>query len=893
MRHYYLTFKILYPLKVHGKVSINKGGEFYQQGKYKEAIETLEKAKIQAEKEFGKEDIRYAASCDNLAGLYNKQGLYAQAESLYLASKSIIEKVLGKIDPLYAASCDNLAGLYYGQGLYEKAEFLYMEAKNIREKDLGKEHHFYASSCNNLANLYHIQGSYDQAESLYLEAKSIIEKIFGNEHPNYSASCNNIANLYLIQGLYDQAEVLYIEAKSIDEKILGKEHPDYALSCNNLAAFYKTRGMYDQAEPLLIESKSIWSRILGREHPDYALACNNLADLYYSKKLYTQADSLFKEASQILIGQTETNFSNLSEKEKGLFLATFKNNFEIYNSFTLKAHPQIPSLTGWLYDNTLAIKGLLFQSTQKIRQTILNSGDAALIQQFKDWQAKKEYLARAATLTLADKQKQGIDEKKLEAEANEMEKQLSAKAANLSGIENPTGLGSDKTRYTWQDVQKTLKEGEVAIELIRARYYDKKWTDSVLYVALIIRPETKDQPEMVVLPNGKEMESDFFEDFGSLVASRNTRSDSLKKSQSTLGEVKDLDNLDIDQIASKEKKSPYTVYWKPLRDALYPSGKPSKVYLSLDGIYHKISLLGLQNPETEEYLLEEIEIHQVGSTKDLVKWQQAKQAKANTPAQAKSDAVLVGYPTYLMGEDTYKDFMATPATSRGNDLGDVLESIYWKPLYGTKKEIESIAPILQAQKVPVQAHLQAKASEELIKRIRFPRILHIATHGAFFEIEEDNREDFLRLSNQENRPVKTSPMLRSGLALAGISNFYQSKERPNTEDGFLTAYEASNLFLDGTELVVLSACETGLGASQNGEGVFGLQRGFQQAGAKTLLMSLWSVADDATQELMTLFYENWLGKNQSKREAFKNAQAEIKKRYIKPYYWAAFVMVGQ
>ena len=139
-------------------------------------------------------------------------------------------------------------------------------------------------------------------------------------------------------------------------------------------------------------------------------------------------------------------------------------------------------------------------------------------------------------------------------------------------------------------------------------------------------------------------------------------------------------------------------------------------------------------------------------------------------------------------------------------------------------------------------------------------------------------------------------MMRSGLVFTGVSTYARDKNKYNIttqiEDGILTAFEAQNLNLDNTELVVLSACETGKGDIQHGEGVYGLQRGFQAAGARTILMSLWSVSDEATQKLMTSFYKAWLS-GKSKREAFRLAQEEIKQEYKHPFFWGAFVMIGE
>jgi CHAT domain-containing protein len=189
-----------------------------------------------------------------------------------------------------------------------------------------------------------------------------------------------------------------------------------------------------------------------------------------------------------------------------------------------------------------------------------------------------------------------------------------------------------------------------------------------------------------------------------------------------------------------------------------------------------------------------------------------------------------------------------------------------------------------------QSHLQAAATEEAIKSLRNLYLLHIATHG-FFLNDEQIEEGGLDQKVTEN--LKFNPLLRSGLLLAGCKqNLSALEEADRAEDGILTAYEAANLNLGNTDLVVLSACETGLGEVRNGEGVYGLQRAFLTAGAKTLLMSLWTVSDEATQVLMTNFYRNWV-ESGNKRQAFKKAQMELREKYPQPYFWGAFVMVGE
>jgi len=210
-------------------------------------------------------------------------------------------------------------------------------------------------------------------------------------------------------------------------------------------------------------------------------------------------------------------------------------------------------------------------------------------------------------------------------------------------------------------------------------------------------------------------------------------------------------------------------------------------------------------------------------------------------------------------------------------------------LPGTKRETEEIAGMLARYEQPVALYLGASASEEQVKALESPSILHIATHGFFLPDEESHEDKTLGFATEQTRQ---NPLLRSGLLMAGAGAEHNSL--PGHDDGILTAYEASLLNLQNTDLVTLSACETGLGDVVNGQGVYGLQRAFLTAGARSVVMSLWTVDDDATQLLMTTFYREYLQHKlqEGKREALRRAQLEVKKRYPHPYYWGAFVMTG-
>ncbi|MBI2955785.1 MAG: CHAT domain-containing protein, partial [Acidobacteria bacterium] len=389
----------------------------------------------------------------------------------------------------------------------------------------------------------------------------------------------------------------------------------------------------------------------------------------------------------------------------------------------------------------------------------------------------------------------------------------------------------------------------------------KQWSDKTYYVALILTPETTTAPRFVVLGEASQLEGAALTSYRALVSPN----------------------------GSTEARTLYQAFWQPLERAL---GKAKRVYLSPDGV---LNLIGWNViPAGKRLLVERYDIRLVSSTKDLL--------RERRPA-ASQTAVLVGHPQFDLREDQQravvrslqtteeeKTLVALVRGSRSRDQqGQTLPS-----LPGAKMELDAVETLLEKRGWQVERFSGATALEEAVKQVRQPRLLHLATHGFFLA----DQEAAGRVRSGEAPSGREDPMLRSGLYLAGAERALAGQPLPaDLDDGILTAYEASGLSLQGTELVVLSACETGLGEVKNGEGVFGLRRALQVAGAEAVLMSLWEVPDRETQELMALFYQKWLA-GQSKPEALRKAQQElrarVKKRYGRdlPYYWGAFVLVG-
>ncbi|MCS7078228.1 MAG: CHAT domain-containing protein [Bacteroidia bacterium] len=794
----------------YATVCDNLGLLYLDMGRLTEA-ECLFKESMQIRtKILGKEHIDYATSCNNLALLYHIQAKYSDAEILYKEAQKIRAKNLGKKHPLYASSCNNLAELYKEQGRYEEAEQLYKETIQIHSSVLGEDHPDYAISCNNLGSLYQEQGKYTEAEILFKNAKEISMKTLGKEHPHYAASCNNLAILYVNQKKYIEAETLYKESKHILSKTVGKEHPNYASACNSLGEVLQAQGRYTQAESSYKEARKVWAKSLGTFHPHYANSCINMASLYQNQGKYEQSESLYKEALSIKLKEIQSNFRNLSESEKEKYIqANINQYFNSFQLFVLKRYLQNPAITQESYNLVLQTKGLILQSTEKIKNRIFNSQNEELKKLYVEWKLTKDRYAKAENITINERKQKKINLDSLAQQANELEKQLALKSEDFAHTFVPKQI-------TWKDIQKVLQKHQAAIEIVRVKASKDK--DSVVYFGLVITKWSK-YPELVLLPYGNMLEKELF----------------INYYRSTRHKI-------IDPYS-------YAVFWKPFVNKFKGI---KQVFFSPDGIYYKINIATLYNTEQNKYVFDEIKVVNVTSTKDLVE-RHKRYAKKS---------FLVGNPVFNLGIDT-KDNQKPIEQRSIEDLS---------PLEGAEKEVKQIAMFLP----DATTIIGIDATEECLKSIKNPRILHIATHGYFKKGEYQS---------------STQAMLNAGLLLAGVVDYDKMEMRPlDREDGKLTAFEVMNMELDSTELVVLSACETGLGQASK-EGVYGLQRAFKVAGAQSIIMSLWKVNDEATQLLMTRFYENWQKKGMTKRKAFETAQKEIRKWYKEPYYWGAFVMI--
>ncbi|MEO7048721.1 MAG: CHAT domain-containing tetratricopeptide repeat protein, partial [Ferruginibacter sp.] len=835
----------------------NLAGLYSDMGQYEKAESLYIEAKNIREKVLGKADPDYASSLNKLAILYNDMGQYEKAESLYIEAKNIREKALGKADPDYAGSLNNLAAFYYDMGQYEKAMPLLIEAKNIREKVLGKAHPDYASSLDNLAILYNDMGQYEKAEPLYKEAKNIREKALGKAHPDYASSLEHLAGLYNNMGQYQKAESLYKMAKNIKEKVLSKTHPDYASSLDGLANLYSDMGHYEKAEPLYIEAKYIREKALGKEHPDYANSLNNLAGLYWVTNKPLEADSLYKEAFTINYSQVRKTLQFTSEREKVAFISNIIGSNDFYNSFYYQSYSHDaaaePFTISFLSHN------LILSSSQQLRKLINRSNDKKAVADYEKWSSLKKQLA-----AFYSKGKNGANIKNLEDSADVLEQSL-ARAS--------TGFKKVQEDKTWQEIQKSLKENESAIEFVTFHYYTgKRWTDSTFYIALVLRKDKK-EPILVPLFEKKQIDS-------LLLQTGN------KKSNDNVTALYALRGVGVRNTAVLSK-SLYNLIWKPLEKELKGI---NSIYFAPAGVLNRVAFAALPVND-KQVLSDQYKLIQLASTSLIIDQQPFYVSDSDK-------IILYGGISYNADTMALKTVALTYHIEKGSSRSlpaDITRGETWNDLPGTVKEVEGIVSVGKNEN-NISVLSGINATEESIKALEgnnSPVVLHIATHGFFFPDPKLEKKSNIEKGFENGKVFKQAadPLFRSGLLFAGANNTWSGKVVNGIEDGILTSYEVSNMYLPNTKLVILSACETGLGDIQGNEGVYGLQRAFKMAGAENLIMSLWKVPDDETAEFMQGLYKNFFAK-QSIADAFYNMQTTMKNKYRNdPYKWAAWVLV--
>jgi CHAT domain-containing protein/Tfp pilus assembly protein PilF len=864
-------------------------------GQYDEAQTMLEKALEIREKIIGPDhpDIAFALTLEgNIA--YHKGDL-AKAEALFQRAITMLERTIGPDCPQVAMRLNNLASVYVVKRELNKSELLHRRALQIREQSLPPDHPDIAQSLNNLANVYYERGDLESAERLYLRATAINEKILGPDHINLSYPLQNLGEIYLEKGDYQQAQRFLERALAIREHNLGKDHPYVAIVIHNLGELYRNKGDYGKAEELFKRAIEIREKKFGPDHPETAHSLDGLGDIYFFKGDYPKAESFYKRSLGIeevswgkehpetlktanklarlymasgdpakaiafqtrAITGTEHNIDlNLaagSERQKQAYLASLPEQLNQAISLHVRFAPNNTSARELAATTVLRRKGRVLDavsgSLEALRQRS-SSEDQRLLDQLGST------TARLAKLALNGPEKTPAAEynkqlASLEEQKEKLEAAISERSAEFRAQAQPVTLSAIRTAIA---PDTALVEFSAYLPFSPKRKVGSEQRAEQHYVAYILRQ----RGELAWKELGPA------KDIDAAVAQ-------FRES------LKDPHRKDVNQLA----RALNAKLMQPIRALL---GDSKRLLISPDGELNLIPFEALVD-EHGHYLVQRYSISYLTTGRDLLRMQIAR-ASHEKPVVIANPAFGEPQSVQIASLEKAK-FKATThlAARRSITSADNLASVYFAPLAGTAQEAHTIKALFPDANVLTGTN----ATETALKKVNAPNILHIATHGFFLTDTADSAGRGIGTRAINAKVRIENPLLRSGLALAGAN-----LSRDSTDNGILTALEASSLNLWGTKLVTLSACDTGVGEVKNGEGVYGLRRAFTLAGTETLVMSLWPVSDYVTREMMTSYYtglKNGLGRGEALRQA-ELAMLKHKGRQH-PFYWASFIQSGE
>lgn len=758
---------------------------------------------------------------------YSKKALYIIKERL----KSSHPKYIALIRIL-ALSLDRIGD--YDHGLkYHLLEAEYI--KNIGGEDILD----YAYSQMNLALCYCGMRDFKNALIAYNIAIPIIKSILGDNDIVYAIALGNFAVCLCESADYVKATEYYEQALAI-YKNKACEDFYYGNLCCNLAYCHYRQGDYNAAINLCEYGLNIISKNCGDMNEAYINHQWNLSMYYYTSKNIVE---LIRSWSRSLkttrhYATQQLSYGLMTSDQRNAFWERTILDLDKYNSIfsnyladslnkdlTQKGQFLYDLFTGLSYNSLLVYKGGFLRLDMSITKSIRESG--------------------------------------LESVYNSVQNETSNIKDSLvsrSDIHNNDILNSKNylwetsfLKIKWRHVQNKLEKKDVAVEILAANeYIDKKKPQ--YYAALVLR-KGWNAPKFIKLYKTNELSTYFAKG--------------------------------PDAYRDENSSKLYYQIWSKLEPYI---NEDDNIYFSPSGLLHQINVEVLKDA-TGRQANEKYNLFRVSSTRELCMKKSVSQWKT---AALYGDLVYDVDSTMMLAQSrAYLPEESNNDTASRGFVPDSTHRAGWSQLSNTAEEVNAIDRLLSSKRIGTAKYMQYAGNEESFKALSGKKtsIIHLATHGFFFKDEETKAKPFFEMLDMDQHQYRPDNSLkRSGLILAGGQRAWLGEPIPdNVEDGILLAEEIAAMDLSGTDLVVLSACETGLGEITS-EGVFGLQRAFKKAGVQTLVMSLWKVHDAATSLMMRTFYKNLLN-GKSKRDAFAMAQQTVKEKYEDPYYWASFIML--
>lgn len=815
-------------------------------GDLKRARAELERALRISEATLGEEDPAVAITLDNLGVVLLELGELAQAEERLEAAAALKRAAFGPDAIELATVLGNLGALHLERGDVTGAEELGRQELAILERRLGQQHPRVAEALGNLAVVAARSGQLGEAEFFRRRALGILERSLGASHPATARARAELGGLLLGRGEHKPARELLESALEAQERA-GKAHPDLGRTRRLLARVALREPDLDRAETLLVQSRDAFAASLPADHPETVATQQSLALLVALRGDAPRSLELFTEVVEQRERYLRRVLVSGTERERAALAAQVAEDLDLATSLHLRVAPDLAAARDLAFTTVLRRKGRVLGVTSELLSAVrrrLTAEDRATLRALG---AVHGELARRA---IAGDESNRTAQAELEREARLLEDRLAEAGAKLLRDAKPVTLAA---------VQSALPASSALLEIVRfvpiAPSADRsRWVrEAPRYAGYLLRAD------------GVRAFADLGEEapLNALIGrTRGAMADPTREPSTDSAEL-------------------YRQVLGPFGEHLEAVGH---LFVAPDGALNLIPLDGLLDGSGQPLLAKR-------SVTYLTTGRTLLTVDESLPAQ--SDPLVVASPDF------------GPATggkpSSPNRAVD-LAHVSFGSLPGTLEEGEQIQKLLPASSLV----FGESATERALKQVRGPQILHVATHGFFLgdvarsargatralELElvsEDVPAAAALAAPPSSLGAAADPLLRSGLALTGAN----VRRGEKGDDGILTALEATTLDLAGTKLVVLSACETGLGDVSNGEGVYGLRRALAEAGAETLVMSMWKVDDAATRALMVRYYEK-LRAGEGRTEALRHARLELvaEPATRHPFYWSGFVVSG-
>ncbi|MCR5456241.1 MAG: CHAT domain-containing protein [Bacteroidales bacterium] len=830
---------------------------------YNQAVKLQSQVPNSYKKKYGEDGDYYIAALINLGTYCRRAGRYAESIQHYITVMNICANKGGSSMAMYLIATRYLAMTYAYTGNYIEAIKLGTIVMQYYKVINNGETEQYADILSNMAVYNNYIGNYNEAIRLETMAMEITKKLFGEHNSSYATSLNNLAAYNRDINKHEKSIELVSSALEIWKETVGEDAPEYITTLSNLFVLKNYTRQYDEAIELGTSVLEKTKKIFGENNRDYANILIQLADSYAGNAKYDEAIKLGKKASEILnktLGKGNVHYASslyhianyyYGEGKYDEAAQYYQEEYSVIKSFIMNSFATMTSKERAMYwndfnqnndNNILKCAYTLSQQPSYHNSTILRQSTSSAY----NWLLFSKGLLLNTELEIQKVIEQSKDSTlinsytKLKADRENLDRlyatSLEKRTANVDSLL----LEIEKEERTIVESAKGIGDytQNIAID----------WHDV----------QQKLSKKDIAIEFTKIKDSTRQDIYIALVLSKGMKSPQIVK----LFGLDDFGRISKYHYYNTPKL--YNLIWKPLEPYLI---KAKNIYFAPSS---RLLTIGIEYlPDTDSILVaEKYNVYRLSSTREL--------ALEHHPNKNKKAATFGGI--------RYDEYSDETDIDRGG-------ATY---LPGTKTESENVEKILIAANYQTTALSDTMATEESFKKLSGTnlKILHIGTHG-FYMDETDMENAGLKFYTSSQQSDEDRALSCSGLLFAGANATLDFHNRnaiaENADDGVLTAKEVSRLNFQGLDLVVLSACQTGLGAITD-EGVFGLQRGFKKAGANTIIMSLWEVSDLSTQLLMTEFFKN-LASGMTKHDAFATARNTVRSKYPDPTDWAAFIMV--